>query len=40
LRIKHKAKRNFMRRLKSIAAEKVGARSEGSDIIRPGEPGS
>jgi len=40
LRIKHKAKRNFMRRLKSIAAEKAGARSEGSDIIRPGEPGS
>jgi uncharacterized Zn finger protein len=40
LRIKHKAKRNFMRRLQSVTAEKAGARSEGSDIIRPGELGS
>lgn len=40
LRLRHKAKRNFMRRLESVAAGKAGARNQGSDIIRPGEPGS
>lgn len=39
LRVRHKAKRNFMRRLESAAAEKAGARNEGSDMIRPGETG-